>query len=102
MAPLEIESHLRALLGHEATEEEIASFLTFLDDEILRISASDDSDEGQKQRLVSEKSQLLRNTTHSRTENTNRIASKSGYENTASKSTSYRRSQRSTRTRQSR
>ena len=49
----EIDSQLRSLLDHDATEEEIISFLTFLDDEILRISAADDSDEGQKQRLVS-------------------------------------------------
>ena len=53
MVPQEIETQLRALLDHQATEEEVTSFLTFLDDEILRISASDDSDEGQKQRLVS-------------------------------------------------
>lgn len=53
MLPPEIESQLRSLLTHEATDEEIGAFLTFLDDEILRISASDDSDEGQKQRLVS-------------------------------------------------
>ena len=52
----EIDSQLRSLLDHDATEEEISSFLTFLDDEILRISAADDSDEGQKQRLVSPES----------------------------------------------